>query len=228
MTNLEHELRDLAAFVELPVERDLTPAVRARTAARPASRARPLALAFALLVIAIAITLAVPPARSAVLRWLGIGNAQIEFVDRLPDIPVQRSLDLGSRTSLEETRRSVTYRVLTSTLLGSPNEVRLLGDQVGLVYGQKLIVTQSRGTFFTKETGPGTRVERLTFNGLPAVWISGARHLFGYIGGSARRPRTVELYLAGNALIWQDGELTLRLEGKLSRAKALEIARSFR
>ena len=92
----------------------------------------------------------------------------------------------------------------------------------------KLIVTQSRGTFFTKETGPGTTVEQLTFNGLPAVWISGARHLFGYIGGSASPPRPVELYLAGNALIWQDGELTVRLEGKVSREEALEVARSFR
>jgi hypothetical protein len=228
MTNLERELRDLAPFVELPVERDLAPAVRERIGDRRRSRARPLVLAVALLVVAIAIAFAVPPARSAILRWFGIGNARIEFVDRLPDIPVQRSLDLGARTSLVKARRSVAYPILTSKLLGPANEVRLLGDQVGFVYDDKLIVTQSRGTFFTKETGPGTRVEQLRFDGLPAVWISGARHLFGYIGGNASPPRPVELSLAGNVLIWQAGELTLRLEGKVSRDEALEIARSFR
>jgi hypothetical protein len=31
----------------------------------------------------------------------------------------------------------------------------------------------------------------------------------------------------GNALIWTRGDLTLRLEGKLSRAEALRVARSF-
>jgi len=223
----ERELQALGAYVDFPPERDLAPAVRARIAERRPSRARPLVLAFAVLVVAVAIAFAVPPARSAILRWFGIGNARIEFVDRLPDVTVQRSRDLGARTSLAKARRSVTYPVLTSRLLGAPNEVRLLGDQVGFVYDDKLVVTQSRGTFFTKETGPGTRVEQLTFKGLPAVWISGARHLFGYIGGSAYPPRPVELSLAGNVLIWQEGELTLRLEGKVSRDEALQTARSF-
>jgi hypothetical protein len=35
------------------------------------------------------------------------------------------------------------------------------------------------------------------------------------------------LYLVGNALIWMRDGLTLRLEGKLSRAEAMRIARSF-
>jgi hypothetical protein len=32
--------------------------------------------------------------------------------------------------------------------------------------------------------------------------------------------------LAGKTLLWQDGEVTLRLEGDLSKAEALRIARS--
>jgi hypothetical protein len=227
VTNLEHELRSLAPLVELPPERDLAPAVRARIGAqRP--RPRRLVLAFALVVLAVAVAFAVPPARSAILRWLGLGNASIEFVDRLPDVRTRRPLDIGARTSLGDARAAVPYHVLTSKLLGSPDEVHLLGDQVGFVYGNhKLVVLQSRGTFFTKQVGPGTRVEHLLLEGRPALWISGASHFFGYIDGEGE-PRAAELYLAGKVLIWQRSPLTLRLEGKLSRIEAVRIARSFR
>ena len=227
MTNLDAELRGLAPFVELPPERDLAPSVRARIGGR---RPRPLrlVLALALVVAAVAVAFAVPPARSAILRWLGLGNARIEFVDKLPDVRTRRPLDLGSRTSLADARRRVPYHVLTSTLLGAPKEVHLLGDQVSFVYGHhKLVVLQSEGTFFTKEVGPETHVERFHLNGEEAIWFSGARHFFGYVDTNGQA-RAAELYLVGNALIWQRGSLTLRLEGKLSRAEAVRIARSFR
>ena len=222
----ERELRELGFFVELPDERDLAPAVRARIGARR-PRPRKLLIALAAVALAIVVALAVPPARSEILRWFGLGTARVEFVDRLPSAPARRPLDLGVRTSLGEARKLVEYRVLTSKLLGAPREVRLLGDQVGFVYGdRKLVVTQSRGTFFTKEVGPGTRVERLSVNGFPAVWVSGAPHFLGYVARNGQA-RPIELYLARNALIWQSGDVTLRLEGQLSRADALRVARSF-
>ncbi len=227
MTNIDLELRGLAQFVELPPERDLAPSVRARIGAR---RPRPgrLVLALALVVVAIAVAFAVPPARSAILRWFGLGTARIEFVDRLPDVKTRRPLDLGEKVSLSEARKSVRYHVLTSKLVGAPKEVHLLGDQVAFVYDDhKLVVVQSEGTFFMKEVGPGTHVQHLRLNGRPALWISGASHFFGYLGGGVQT-RPAELYLVGKALIWERGLLTLRLEGKLSRAEALRIARSFR
>ena len=227
MTNLDAELRSLAPFVELPPERELAPAVRARIGAR---RPRPgrLVLALALVLLAVAVAFAVPPARSAILRWFGIGNARVEFVDRLPDVRTRRPLDLGVPVSLDTARKSVRYHVLTSSLLGKPRDVRLRFDQVAFVYGaHKLVVLQSEGTFFTKEVGPRTRVEHLRLNGEDAIWISGPRHVFGYVAGPGQ-DRAAELYLVGNALIWQRGPLTLRLEGKVSRAEAVRIARSFR
>jgi hypothetical protein len=226
MTDLELELRGLAPSVEFPPERDLAPSVRARIgAARP--RPGRLVLALALVVVAVAVAFAVPPARSAILRWLGLGNARIEFVDRLPDVQTRRPLDLGYRTSLAAARKRVAYHVLTSSLLGTPQEVHVRGDQIAYVYGDnKLVVLQSRGTFFTKQVGPGTSVDRILVNGEEALWVSGARHFFGYIATNGES-RPAELYLAGNALIWQRNELTLRLEGKVSRAEAVRIARSF-
>jgi hypothetical protein len=222
----ERELHALGALVELPPERDLAPAIRARVGAR---RPRPgkLVLGLALILLALAVAFAVPPARSQILRWLGVGNARIELVDTLPQVTTQRPLELGEALSLDEARTRVGYHVVTSRLLGAPREVRLLGDQIAFVYGdRKLVVTQSHGTFFTKEVGPHTHVQQLVLNGYPAYWVSGEPHVFGYVGRNGN-PRPVELYLAGNALIWQRGELTMRLEGKLSRAAAVEIARSF-
>jgi hypothetical protein len=227
MTNLEHELHGLASFVELPPERDLAPAVRARIGTR---RPRPgkLVLALALVLVAIAVAFAVPPARSAILRWLGLGNARIEFVETLPKVTPRPQLDLGARVSLDEARNRVPYQVLTSDLLGTPREVYVRGDQVAFVYGdRRLVVTQSRGTFFTKEVGPGTHVQRLSLNGQPAAWVSGTPHFFGYIDVN-HQARPMVFYLAHNALVWQRGDLTLRLEGKLSKAQAVRIARSFR
>ena len=223
----EQELRGLAPFVELPPERDLAPAVRARLGTRRPRPRRPV-LVLALLVVAVAAAFAVRPARSAIVHWLGFGTARIEFVDRLPDVRTRRPLDLGPRTSLADARDRVTYHVATSSLLGAPDEVHLLGDQVGFVYGRhKLVVLQSRGTYFYKGAGPTTRVVRVLLDGRVALWISGGPHVFGYIR-SNRQTRPAPLYLVGNALIWKrDDGVTLRLEGKLTRAQALRIARSF-
>ncbi|MFL5936652.1 MAG: hypothetical protein ACJ74P_13830 [Gaiellaceae bacterium] len=223
---IEHELRDLAVDIDLPVERNLAPAVRARIGSR---RPRPgkLAIALALVVLAVTVALAVPPARSEIRRWLGLGTARVEFVDRLPDVQTRRPLEIGPKTSLNDARERVPYDVVTSSLLGAPREVHLLGDQVGFVYGKhKLLVLQSRGTYFQKDVGPETSVEHLELNGREALWISGGRHYFAYVERD-HQARAAPLYLAGKALIWTRGDLTLRLEGKLSRAEALRIARSF-
>ena len=173
---IERDLHELAAHVELPPERDIAPAVRARIVAR---RPRPgrLAIAMALIALAVAVALAVPPARSEIRRWLGLGTARVEFVDRLPDVRTRRPLDLGPKTSLADARERVPYDILTSSLLGAPREVHLRGDQVGFVYGKhKLLVLQSRGAYFQKDVGPGTSVEHLQLNGREALWISGGKH----------------------------------------------------
>jgi hypothetical protein len=228
MTSFEQDLRDLSRSIEWPPERDLATAVRERIAAqRPPSRHRPLVIALALVVVAVAVAFAVPPARSEILRWLGIGNARIEFVDHLPDVHPRRQVDLGPRTSLDDARQFVSYHVLTSPLLGTPDEVHVRGDQVALVYPHKLVVMQTQGTLFMKEVGSRTHVQQFELGGGQAVWITGAPHFFAYIGASGP-PRPINLYLAGNTLLWQRGDLTIRIEGKLTRAQALAVARSLR
>jgi hypothetical protein len=228
MTSFEQDLRELGRSLDWPPERDLVPGVRKRIAAeRPSSRRRPLVIALALVVVAVAVAFAVPPARSEILRWLGIGNARIEFVDRLPDVHPRRQVDLGPRTSLDDARQFVSYHVLTSSLLGTPSEVHVRGDQVAFVYPHKLVVMQTQGTLFMKEVGSRTHVHQFELDGGSAIWITGAPHFFAYVGASGA-PRPINLYLAGNTLLWQRGDLTIRIEGKLTRAQALAVARSLR
>ena len=77
---IEQELRALAAFVDFPGERDLEPAVRARLTPRR-RRGRALVVVLAAVLLAIGIAFAVPPARSAILRFLHLQGVTIEFVD---------------------------------------------------------------------------------------------------------------------------------------------------
>ena len=81
MNGLEQELRALASLVEWPEDADVAPAVAARIAAPPPRRRTSLrlavALALVLVLLALAVALVVPPARTAILDWLGIGSARI-------------------------------------------------------------------------------------------------------------------------------------------------------
>ena len=234
MSELERQLQALAPLVELPAERRLAPAVRERLTGRPTLRRR-LAPALALVVFAIGIAFAVPPARSAILRWLHLGGVRIEFVDRLPTATVRQTLELGPRTTLAQARHLVAYRVLTSKLLGDADEVHVLGSQVGFVYrrkgGVKLLVTEfpgyEPGNVAQKMVGPGTRVELVSVNGAQGVWVSGSPHFFLYLRTDGRVAGGT-LFLAGNTLLWDHDRVTLRLEGRLTREQALEIASSFR
>jgi hypothetical protein len=75
---------------------------------------------------------------------------------------------------------------------------------------------------FTKLVAQGTDVRRVSVNGLPGVWISGDDHLFfSYRRDGARR----EQRLAGNTLVWQEGDEIVRIEGDdLTLQQALSIA----
>jgi hypothetical protein len=69
-----------------------------------------------------------------------------------------------------------------------------------------------------KVSGEATRIEPAEVNGQPGLWLTGAPHVFMFPGAPPR--------LAGNVLIWQRRGLTLRLEGHLTKAQALELAQS--
>ena len=82
MSTLEQRLQELGRELAFPPEPDLVPRVRERAHGTPFPW-RAVAVAFAVVVLAIAVAFAVPPARSAILRWFHLGGATVERVETL-------------------------------------------------------------------------------------------------------------------------------------------------
>lgn len=231
----------------------LQPAPRLRVWWRWPVPARALVAAvLTLVVVASAALAAFPAARTAVANWLGLSGVSIVRVDVLPSPPAApgQPLYLGERVSLAEAQERVTYRIQLPTPADrwTPDEVYLgeppPGGQVSFVYyprpdlpptsttGVGLLLTQFQGSVeglagivIGKFVEPGTRVEEVAVNGEPGFWIEGKHHLFMYYD-AAGSVREESIRLAGNTLLWQHGELTLRLESALSKQEALRIAAS--
>lgn len=95
--------------------------------------------------------------------------------------------------------------------------------------GVGLIVTEFRADlraeYFQKVIGPGTTLTEAVVHDAPAYFLSGELHAFLYrrANGEVDDER---FRLVGNALLWQRGDLTLRLEGDLTLDQALAVARS--
>lgn len=200
---------------------------------RPARavRLRPLALGFAILLAVLAGVLALSPgARSAFLEVFRLEGATVERVETLPEVDVQ-TIDFGDRVSREEAERRVGFELLD---LGEPDAVFVRGNRMAtLVYGPvekpRLVLSQLNGAvwegFAKKAAGFGTRIEPVEVDGERGLFVSGDEHVVMFVdeNGSITDEPT---FLAGTVLLWNRGDLLLRLEGDLTRAEALELAAS--
>jgi len=238
VSELETRLAELQ--VAWPSEPDVAGRVRSRLEAQPRSRPRrrfrpAWAVALAILV-SVGGVAAVPSARSAVLRWLGIEGVRIE---RVPEAPtpapsVSPILDLG-----EPARPAPD--TLVPAALGPPSAVYEAGERVTLLYrprpglpeseqsGAGALLSQFPGRtnvqFIRKFAGPDTTIERVQVDGERGYWVAGEPHglLYEDPAGVIREAPT---RLAGPTLVWRRGDLTLRLEADVSKTRALAIARS--
>lgn len=226
MPDLERDLAALAVYVDLPAQRDLVPAVRARLR-QPSRRQMPwrraAGIAALVLVMSIAATMAVPDARTAMLRFLGIKGATVIRVDELPPVTTSPPA-FGEAVTLAEAERVVGFQPLLPDL-GPPDGVRVNRFDpyfVVLLYGEpraRLRLTEMVGGLVEKYALVEQRVERVAVDGRPGLWVEG-RHVVSEPFGLPR--------FAGNVLLWEQNGLTLRLEGRLTTEQALEIARSVR
>jgi hypothetical protein len=249
---------DLAGAVAARLEEAPAPGpARVRHRGRPAGRPGWRRLAVAGLVavlLAAAVLVASPGTREAVARRLGLRGVGVRIGGPPPPTvtttPGTRlDLGLGERATLAEARRRVGFPVLVPSAAGfaRPDAVFVDeavpgGGRVDLVYRARtglpaspftdagLLITEFRGQptpeFLKKVTVMGV-VQEVTVGGQPGYWFSGEPHFFTYqdARGNLREEQT---RLAGNTLIWQRGDLTLRLEGELSKEEALRIAESMR
>ena len=231
--DLEQRLVALSAALELPPAPDIVPAVLARLPARPRRRRsarRTLVAALAAMLLLAGGAMAIPPTRNAVLRILGLRGVRIERVPQLPPLPASTGLGLGQRIPLAHARHAASFTALLPP--GSPAAYLghdVPGGRISFLVRRALII-EFRGTatpFIFKIIGPGTRVKPVRVNGGPGVYLSGAPHevLFQAQTGQVRSDR---VRLAGNVLIWQQGPLTIRIEGAPTLSQARALARSLR
>jgi hypothetical protein len=241
VNGLEQQLVALGHALDVPEAPDLAPRVLAeiRERRRPAPRRRLVLALAAVAVAALLATLAIPDARSALLDFLQIGGERIELVDELPEVsstPSDLEFMLGNRVSLDEARRASSFDLLE--LEEEPDAV-YLGERgtVWFLYGRpdaaRLLVAQTPRVepdeaYFLKKLAPaGTRVERVSVRSEPAYFLSGEPHLLLLVDEfGVEVPESARL--ASDVLVWEQDGRTVRLEGELTRAEALELAESMR
>ena len=213
------------------------------------------ALAAAAVVIALAALVAYQPSRDAIASWVNVHVffQQVHVVPTpspLPPGPLGQRLGLGSQTTLADAQKHVSWHVMVPSRLGAPDEVYLqlpptgsAQGEVTLVYstrpdiavagetGVSVLVTEARGAvdrnFFGKMLGPGTTLEEVTVAGHRGYWIAGSIHDFYFIDANGSF-RSETMRLATNTLVIDVGGTIVRIEGKLTKAQALDIAASLR
>lgn len=230
MTELELRLRDLGSEITYPA----TPRFDLGFDRRPerAGWLRPLALGLAVLAVALAGVLALSPgARSAFLEIFRIEGATVERVESLPNVPAQR-IDFGDRVDREEAEQRAGFELLD--LGGEPDAIFVRPDGLAsVVYGDpdepRLVLSQARGAvwdgFVKKTADTGTIIREVTVDGEPGLFVDGPEHFVMFVDENGLISDE-ETYLAGTVLLWNRGDLLLRLEGDLTLEEALELAES--
>jgi hypothetical protein len=251
MTELERALVSLGAELAYPEAPDVSAAVLRRVAEPPPPRARGprmLVLAFVVLAVAVGAAMAVPQARTAILEFFRLRGATVERVETLPRVPqpTEQDLDLGQPVPLTETGVPLVKlpEQLVPSALGPPDAAYLseepYGLRLSLVYepgedipespytGVGILVSEFVGggaeRYVEKLADAGTRVEPLQVGPYPALWLEGGPHVvfFETERGVFEDPGR----LAGNTLLVERDDVLVRIEGEISRARAIEIAES--
>lgn len=207
------------------------------------SRRRRLLVAAAMLVVAVALTLAVAPAREAVARWLGIGA--VELRTGSADSPTPAGGSTGRTTSpgpagpldVDALERSLPFdvRLLDPTLAGAPLgaavDERVATGLVEVRYGDVTLVQiaslPGEPAVVGKTLRPGTEVAPVGVRGRPGFWISGSPHELAYLAPDGSFA-TDTVRRAGDVLLWEEDGVTYRIEGAPSLDRALALAASLR
>jgi hypothetical protein len=229
MADLEAQLRALE--IEWPETPDIATAIRPHLHRKmgtvPILRWR--LVVAAVVAVLLGGVAAIEPARSAVLEFLGLKSVKIERRAPDPPPPAESGLDLGEQVTLEQARRRAGFNATPPTDLGEPDEVWIRDEHfVSFVYGRGddlLLVSEALAEpFIEKSVGPGVNIEEVRDGDARGYFLSGAPHGFGYVtGGTARFE---DQRLAGNTLILERDGLLIRIEGEITKERALQIARS--
>lgn len=241
-TAIDLALRGLAVEIRYPPTPDLAGAVRRRLDVGDLPVRAPWRIGWRLFrrssLAALAALLLLVGAVLAV--GIGLRGLSIVFVEWPPPAVGDR-LELGTAVTLAEAQAQAPFEVLVPTgEIGEPDEIYV--DEAGGVYRVSLVYrsdsdpasvdllitefhARTEQDVAVKELGPRSRAEPVTVRGEPGFWISGEPHVLVYLDRGGR-PFEDRVRLVGDVLVWQRDEVTLRLEGAVSREAALRIAES--
>ncbi|MFI7673341.1 hypothetical protein [Actinophytocola sp. NPDC049390] len=228
---LESALHALGTRLDVPDPPDVTDAVLARIATPAPTRWwRRVLAAVVAAVVALATAMVVSPAvRATVLDFLRIGGVEIQH----QPAPVTPSLDppLPNErdVTLDQARAAVDFPLRLPTGLGPPGAVRLVdGDRVVTMAFSGVRVDQFDGglaPMFTKFTH-AVDVHHVTVDGTPAIWVDRPHPVLYTDRDGTLRDESARL--AGSTLIWERDGVTYRVEGDLTRERAIAIGESLR
>lgn len=191
----------------------------------------------AIVAAVVLVAVALPAPRQALARWLGIGGVTLEPVaeydlaeSQLTDAP------LGERVALTDVADLAGFDPLLPTIAGLGEPVAYVTGEVAgglatFVYrnqdeGPGLVITQFRGVdeVAIKQIAEGATFREVSIGDDPAFWIEGT-HTIAFLDDNGELRQDLAR-LVGNTLVWQTGDLTVRLETPLQLDEALEIAES--
>jgi hypothetical protein len=184
--------------------------------------------------MAVGAAFVVPQARTTILKWFHLRGVTVERVETLPPAEERSQAGgLGRPLSRDEAERAVGFQLALPPGT-SPRRLYVLDGALASVVlrseGRPLLLSEYRAADFSmlKKSATGkTVIEVVRVNGEPGLWLEGGPHTLTYFNRRGEfRERTIVIH--GNVLLWIYGDLTLRLEGKLTKAQALDISRVIR
>ncbi|MER7566287.1 hypothetical protein ACGFWE_17770 [Streptomyces sp. NPDC048523] len=242
----------LAERLPVPVARAPGPGERLRAVRRwTRARWRSLAASLCGLLAVLALT---PPVRAAVLDWFDFGGVEVRYDPSAVPSPGAEVPGCGRSVSLGQAERRAGFEPLVPATLGAPDVVTVTAEPrgrslVSLCWrerGRTVRLDEYPARLdigFTKSVREqpewlSLRGDSSDPSGLEAVkdtalWFPRPHLLSFWLVDAAGSHYTREQRTAGPTLLWTHGsdvldvpEVTLRLEGVASKARAVEIARS--
>lgn len=237
-------VRVVAAIAAAPASRRTSPwrPVRQR------STRYAFAAVVALIAVVLGVALSLPNSRSAIADFFGVEGSRIEILPTpapgmtATPFPTPAMIQsYATPSSLIDVRRDFGFEPALPPGKGEPQRV-YVADYLGvepviLQYNGFDLweVKLSGGTFnkgvpiqgvFDKSVRSGAKIEDLTINGAPAVWISGGEHIVRYVDSSGRTVDASVRTVDRNTLVWHNDNFFYRLETDLPEAEAIRIAMS--